>query len=118
MRLLGLCEEPGTQGTCDYFKAGDRPSPGDTSYARGMGPAMGSAVARSCSVLLGLDKSHRPERGVEGMDADRPYGAASALQPPKSPCATKSCPQPARHLRNGQLAGRTPHFPPGELPIT
>lgn len=56
VRLLGLCEEPGTQGTCDYFKAGDRPSPGNTSYARGTGLAMGSAVGRSCSVLLGLGR--------------------------------------------------------------
>lgn len=28
MRLLKLCEEPGTQGACDYFKAGDRSSVG------------------------------------------------------------------------------------------
>ena len=85
MRLLGLCEEPGTQGTCDYFKAGDRSSLGDTSYACGTGMAMCSAVGRSCSALLGLDQRCQPEQGGEGMDADHAYRATTALQPQETP---------------------------------
>lgn len=37
MRLLKLCEEPGTQGACDYFKAGDRSSVGTPRMPVGWG---------------------------------------------------------------------------------